>query len=1016
MTLDLSKPLPPLRYLRGGHYLTDLDYTREDLEALLQLSATLKALWKKRRLTPFLPGKHLAMIFEAASTRTRVSFENGFAELGGNALYLRPGEIHLPGRESIADTARTLAQYNAAIEIRAKKNETVNELAAWSTVPVINGMDHDRHPCQSMSDAFTILEHAGKLEGVTFAYVGDAAHPCNSLSTTLTKLGMNVRIGNAPGYEIGDEVRRSAERFATESGGSFLLTNDPQEAIAGADFIYTDCWSTATACRSSSSCACPPVAPRPRWPASCATSRRPGASSSARARGADPPPRPRASASSPRRSARSTSGSVAGRWWRWRRPRPRRRRSCGGRRRAGGVLVRLGAGCPRRPDGQEHLRLARPAVAALRPRHPDARRDPRRGARHARATGASPACGSSACGSASTASERIKQMRGNPDAVASAYSLYDYRIADDLGGEAAYANLRDRAWARGIRLASDMVPNHMGIDSRWVIEHPDWFLSLDRAALPGLLLQRPRPVAGRAGRDRPRGPLLGRQRRRRRLQARRSPDRRRALHLPRQRRHELAVERHRAARLPRGRGPRAGHPDDPRRRPPLPDHPLRRGHDPRQEAHPAAVVARAGDRRRASRRAPSTRIPQARVRPAMPVEFWREVVDRVAAEVPGHAPAGRGLLAARGLLRADPRHAPGLQQRVHAHAPRRGQRRLPAGHQGHHRVRPGDPQALRQLHEQPRRADRDRAVRQGRQVLRGGDRARDAARAADVRPRPGRGLRREVRHGVPPGDARRAARSVAGGAPRARDLPAAPPPGVVRRVGRLPAVRLRDRRRRGRRGRLRLLERPPAPSGRSSSTTRGSPRRAAGSANRSRMRARRRTARSGSSGGRWRTASGCRATPPRSSSSASRGPGWSSSARAREIWEHGLDVSLDAYGTHVYWEFREVRDGAAGQWAPAGGASRRRRRPVARRRAARACSSSRSTRRCGRSSPTDSWPRSSTASRAGRSSTSSSAGSRPSSRRSARRPGSMATPAGSRPTSGAGPSGCSRRPRGRSPP
>ncbi len=172
----------------------------------------LKALWKKRPLTPFLPGKHLAMIFEAASTRTRVSFENGFAELGGNALYLRPGEIHLPGRESIADTARTLSQYNAAIEIRSKLNETVNELAAWSTVPVINGMDHDRHPCQSMSDAFTILENAGTLAGVTFAYVGDAAHPCNSLSTTLTKLGLNVRVGNAAGYEMAPELAASSRR------------------------------------------------------------------------------------------------------------------------------------------------------------------------------------------------------------------------------------------------------------------------------------------------------------------------------------------------------------------------------------------------------------------------------------------------------------------------------------------------------------------------------------------------------------------------------------------------------------------------------------------------------------------------------------------------------------------------------------------------------------------------------------------------------------------------------------
>ncbi len=234
--------LPALGRLRGRHFLTDLDYSRQDLEDLLTLAVHLKALWRRKPLTPFLPGKHLAMIFEAASTRTRVSFENGFAELGGNALYLRPGEIHLPGRESIADTARTLSQYNAAIEIRAKSNETVDQLAAWSTVPVINGMDHDRHPCQSMSDAFTILEHAGSLRGVTFAYVGDAAHPCNSLSTTLTKLGLDVRIGNAAGYEIAPELAARAAAFAAESGGSFLLTNDPLEAVAGADFIYTDCW------------------------------------------------------------------------------------------------------------------------------------------------------------------------------------------------------------------------------------------------------------------------------------------------------------------------------------------------------------------------------------------------------------------------------------------------------------------------------------------------------------------------------------------------------------------------------------------------------------------------------------------------------------------------------------------------------------------------------------------------------------------------------------------------------
>ena len=234
----------------------------------------------------------------------------------------------------------------------------------------------------------------------------------------------------------------------------------------------------------------------------------------------------------------------------------------------------------------------------------------------------------------SAASERIKRMRGNVDAVASAYSLDDYRIAEDLGGEGAYANLRDRAWDRGIRLASDMVPNHMGIDSRWVIDHPEWFLSLPRPPYPSYTFTGPGSGAGRARRDRPRGPLLGRQRRRGRLQARRPRQRRGALHLPRQRRDELPVERHRAARLPQPRGPRTGHPDDPRRRAAL----LRSSASTPRWSSPSGTSSGCGGRSPGRGRAIPSRaehaLSQAEFDARMPIEFWREVVDRVAAEVP----------------------------------------------------------------------------------------------------------------------------------------------------------------------------------------------------------------------------------------------------------------------------------------------------------------------------------------------------------------------------------------------
>ena len=383
-------------------------------------------------------------------------------------------------------------------------------------------------------------------------------------------------------------------------------------------------------------------------------------------------------------------------------------------------------------------------------------------------------------------------MRGQADAVASAYSLDDYAIAEDLGGETAYANLRDRAWGHGIRLASDMVPNHMGIDSRWVIEHPEWFLTRRRAALPGLRVHRPRTCR--------RDPRVGIV-----LEDHYWDDSDAAVVFQRTDRATGAARYvyhgndgtsfpwNDTAQLdfldPAVREQVIQAIIDVARRFPI----IR---------FDAAMVLAKKHIQRLWWPEPGTgggipsraehALTKAEFDARMPVEFWREVVDRVAAEVPGTLLLAEAFWLLEGyFVRTLGMHR--VYNSAFMHMLRdedtAGYRKVD---QGDHRVRPGDPQALRQLHEQPRREDRDRAVRQGRQVLRRRHGAGDPAGPADARPRPGPGLRREVRHGVPPGDARRAARPVAGRASRARDLPAAPQAGLVRRGSRLPAVRLRD--------------------------------------------------------------------------------------------------------------------------------------------------------------------------------------------------------------------------------
>ena len=248
MTTDSTAPPRALAghyaRFRGLHYLTDQVYERQDLLELLDLAVVLKALWRRRTLTPFLAGKTLAMIFEHPSTRTRVSFEAGMTELGGHAQYLRPGEIHLGGHESVKDTALAISQLADAIMARTAFHTTLMELGRWATVPVINGLTDDYdHPIQSLTDALTILERLGRVDGLTVAFLGKCSDAmCTSVALTMTRLGSSMVLAAPPEEQMAPETQKLVRANCEREGGAFTLTDDPVDAVREADIVYTVGW------------------------------------------------------------------------------------------------------------------------------------------------------------------------------------------------------------------------------------------------------------------------------------------------------------------------------------------------------------------------------------------------------------------------------------------------------------------------------------------------------------------------------------------------------------------------------------------------------------------------------------------------------------------------------------------------------------------------------------------------------------------------------------------------------
>jgi len=215
--------------LKQRDFLTGEELGAFELAKLLERAAELKAGRRERLGADALVGRSVALVFEKPSTRTRISFEVGVAELGAAPIVLRSGELQLSRGESVGDTARVLSRYVDAIAIRSGSHEEVAELAAAAEVPVVNALTPLHHPCQALADLLTLRERFGELEGLRLAYVGDGNNVARSLAIAGELTGVEVVVAAPPGYQL-------------EEGHGARLTADPRDAVAGADAIYTDVW------------------------------------------------------------------------------------------------------------------------------------------------------------------------------------------------------------------------------------------------------------------------------------------------------------------------------------------------------------------------------------------------------------------------------------------------------------------------------------------------------------------------------------------------------------------------------------------------------------------------------------------------------------------------------------------------------------------------------------------------------------------------------------------------------
>ena len=226
--------------MRGRDLLSVSDLSAEELETVLATAARLKRVGSPRALE----GQTLALLFEKPSLRTRVSFDVAMSQLGGHTVYLSQSEVGIGQRESVADVARVLSRYVQGIVARTYAQQTLVNLAEHASVPVINALSDEEHPCQALADLLTIRERKGGVRGVRLAFVGDGNNVATSLVQASALAGAHFAIASPPGYRLSEDVMLQAEEQARAAGGSFHAVRSPQEAVAEADVVYTDVWTS----------------------------------------------------------------------------------------------------------------------------------------------------------------------------------------------------------------------------------------------------------------------------------------------------------------------------------------------------------------------------------------------------------------------------------------------------------------------------------------------------------------------------------------------------------------------------------------------------------------------------------------------------------------------------------------------------------------------------------------------------------------------------------------------------